>query len=231
MRNQLKTALTAVLLLAALGYTLWENRFFAGQNQTPKSQSASGEFDFYVLALSWSPSFCAEQGGDDDGQQCNANRPFAFVLHGLWPQFERGFPATCQSNYGTRIDAGIAENMLDIMPSRGLVFHQWRKHGTCSGLSPDAYFDLARAAKTKVSIPGQFSKLANYTIVSPAEIEQAFLKANQGLQENAIAVTCSNRYLREVRICMDRKLEFRACAEVDSRSCRADKTAMPPVRS
>lgn len=230
MRNQLKTALTAFLVLAALGYTLWENQYGAGSNKSTGVQSAPADFDFYVLALSWSPSFCAEQGGDDEGQQCNAGRPYAFVLHGLWPQNERGFLASCDSSYGTRIDAGIAENMLDIMPSRGLVFHQWRKHGTCSGLSPESYFELSRAAKTKVAIPSQFVRLTNYLTVKPEDVEEAFLAANPKLQQNAIAVTCSNRYLREVRVCMDKRLEFRACAEVDSKACRAAKTAMPPVR-
>jgi ribonuclease T2 len=224
--QRFKSILVVLALIGAVGYSAWQNQ---NKSQTPQT-AASGSFDFYVLALSWSPTFCAEQSGDDDKEQCGVGRPFAFVVHGLWPQNERGFPADCESQFGARIERSIADNMLDIMPSRDLVFHEWRKHGTCSGLSPEGYFALARKAKEQVTIPRQYVKLTNDTTVTPAEVERAFIGANPNLQQNAIAVTCSNRYLKEVRICMDKSLKFRACPEVDSKSCRAAKTVMPPVR-
>ena len=215
-----------IALAAALGYSAWQNQ------GTKNNQSAaeSSDFDFYVLALSWSPTFCVEQSGEDDKEQCSTGRPFAFVVHGLWPQNDRGFPSNCQSDFGSRIDGGIANKMLDIMPSRGLVFHQWRKHGTCSGLSPQDYFSFTREAKNKITVPDQFMKLADYKTIAPIEVERAFITANPTLQQNAIAVTCSKRYLKEVRICMDKSLTFRPCPEVDAKSCRAAKTVMPPTR-
>src|SRR5205823_13549256 len=62
-----------------------------------RRQNEPGQFDFYVLALSWSPSFCEASGerGTPPQQQCGA-RPYSFVVHGLWPQYERGFPEFCQ---------------------------------------------------------------------------------------------------------------------------------------
>jgi ribonuclease T2 len=61
-----------------------------------RRQNAPGEFDFYVLSLSWSPSFCeaaSERGNSGRSQQAQCGgRPFSFVVHGLWPQYERGFP-------------------------------------------------------------------------------------------------------------------------------------------
>ena len=57
-------------------------------------QNAPGQFDYYVLSLSWSPSFCETATGNARRQQCGA-RPFSFVVHGLWPQYERGFPESC----------------------------------------------------------------------------------------------------------------------------------------
>lgn len=54
-------------------------------------------FDFYVLSLSWSPSYCEAEGEQANGQQCRAGRPYAFVVHGLWPQYERGYPENCQA--------------------------------------------------------------------------------------------------------------------------------------
>ena len=230
MNQRLKSVLVVLALIVAAVYSLWLNPSGKQTAGLPQNQSASGDFDFYVLALSWSPSFCAEQSGGDDREQCGTGRPHAFVVHGLWPQNERGFPADCQSRFGTRIERTIADNMLDIMPSRDLVFHQWRKHGACSGLSPDAFFSLTRKAREQVTIPRQYVRLANNSTVAPAEVERAFIGANPLLQQNAIAVTCSNRYLKEVRICMDKALAFRPCPEVDARSCRADTTIMPPVR-
>ena len=231
MKQRLKSFFVILALVAAVGYSAWQNQNATRPDGSFQNSSAAGNFDFYVLSLSWSPSFCAEQGGDDDAEQCGTGRPYAFVVHGLWPQNEAGFPANCESRFGARIDRSIADNMLDIMPSRDLVFHQWRKHGACSGLSPEAFFALTRQAKTKITIPRQYIKLADFTTVSPIDVERAFIGANANLAQNAIAVTCSNRYLKEVQICMDKSLRFRPCPEVDARSCRAAKTIMPPVRS
>lgn len=230
MSQRLKSILVILALIAAVGYSAWQKQAGNGFKQNQQTQAAPGDFDFYVLALSWSPTFCAEQSGDNNKEQCGIGRPYAFVVHGLWPQNERGFPADCDSQFGTRIDRSIADDMLDIMPSRGLVFHEWRKHGTCSGLSPEAFFDLTRKAREQVTIPRQYVKLTDYTSVAPADVERAFISANPTLQQNAIAVTCSNRYLKEVRICMDKSLAYRPCPEVDAKSCRAQKTVMPPVR-
>jgi ribonuclease T2 len=227
--QRLKSILVLVLLAAALGYSAWQNQNSGQSGNKQQNAAVTASFDFYVLSLSWSPTYCAEKGSGDE-EQCSTSRPYAFVMHGLWPQNERGFPADCDSEFGQRIDRKIADNMLDIMPSRDLVFHEWRKHGTCSGLSPEAFFDLTRNASEQVTIPRQYSSLADYTTVAPLDVERAFIGANPTLQQNAIAVTCSNRYLKEVRICMDKSLAFRPCPEVDAQSCRASKTVMPPVR-
>src|SRR4051812_21603026 len=108
-------------------------------------QNAPGQFDFYVLALSWSPSYCAaaqERGDNRPDQQCGP-RPYSFVVHGLWPQYEHGFPEFCQQP-SPRLDRGAVGAMLDLMPSPRLIFREWDRHGTCSGLSTHAYFDTVR---------------------------------------------------------------------------------------
>lgn len=189
-----------------------------------------GKFDFYVLALSWSPSYCEAIGSKRSGdEQCRRGRPFAFVVHGLWPQFERGFPRNCVAP-APWIPEPLIRSSLDLMPARGLVVHEWREHGTCSGLSPQAYFETMRRARERVSIPTRFERLDDYTMVSPAEVEQEFLTANPDLAPNMISVSCDNRHLREVHICMTKDLEFRACPEVDRRACRTPRVVMPPVR-
>ena len=193
-------------------------------------QDVPGRFDFYVLSLSWSPAWCEAQGADaDDEPQCSRARPFAFVVHGLWPQHARGFPQFCVRP-APYVPNDLLRAMTEVMPSRGLVLHQWRKHGTCSGLGPQGYFDLVRDAKAKVEIPPEFQRLNTYRMVSPQEVEAAFRAANPDLKPDMISVECDSRRLREVRICMSRDLAFTPCPEVDRRACRLGKMVMPPVR-
>lgn len=186
-------------------------------------------FDFYVLSLSWSPSYCAIEGEDANRQQCGSGRPYAFVVHGLWPQFEDGYPEFCRARQD-RVPDGLVARMLDLMPSAGLIGHQWRKHGTCTGLSQEDYFAVVRAARERVDIPDRFIMPAAHETVTPEEVERSFVARNPLIPHDGIAVTCSRRHLREVRICMDRGLGFRSCAAVDRQSCRSGRIDMPPVR-
>jgi ribonuclease T2 len=161
--------------------------------------------------------------------QCGERR-YHFVVHGLWPQYERGFPEYCQVP-APRLDRNIVSSMLDLMPAPRLVFNQWDKHGTCSGLPPRGYFETVRKARAVVKIPAEYLELAEALTVTPDEVEEAFVKANPGMSRAAIAVTCDSRRLREVRVCMSREFSFRECPEVERRACRRDKLVMPPVRN
>ena len=120
--------------------------------------------------------------------------------------------------------------MLDLMPAPGLIYNEWDKHGTCSGLGTRAYFETIRKARAAVKIPEEFLELAKPKMVAPEELEDAFIKVNPGLSASAISVTCDTRRLSEVRICMSKDLQFRACEEIDRRACRRDQVLMPPVR-
>jgi ribonuclease T2 len=194
-----------------------------------RRQNTPGQFDYFVLALSWSPSFC-EQSGDRPSarMQCSA-RPFSFVVHGLWPQYERGFPEFCQ-NPPPFVDNRIINAMLDLMPARPLVIHEWKKHGVCTGQSASAYFETVRRARAVVKIPEEYLEPTAAKTVSPDEVEEAFVKANPGMSRAGVAVICGSRHLNEVRVCMTRDLKLRECPEVDRRACRRDKLYMPPVR-
>jgi ribonuclease T2 len=215
-------AITAVCLAAVTAPASAQN----AERGTP------GRFDFYVLALSWSPSFCAEaaerHAGRSAGAQCGA-RPYAFVVHGLWPQYERGFPQYCQVP-PPRIDHRLVSSMLDLMPAPHLIFNEWDKHGTCSGLSPQAYFDTVRRARAAINIPAQFRDPTQPLSVTPAAVAGAFVKANPGLTQDGIAVECSRRRLSEVRLCLSKQLQFRDCPDVARRSCRSEQLTMPPLR-
>lgn len=193
------------------------------------AQNRSGDFDFYVLTLSWSPSYCATEGAHTDRYQCSGRRPYAFIVHGLWPQYERGYPEFCDRS-APRVPQRLIDSMLDLMPNPGLVIHQWRKHGTCSGRNARDYFAEVRKARQTVSIPPQYVDPVEWRMVSPGEVEAAFRSVNPGLPAEAIAVTCDSRHLREVRICLTEDFEFRACPEIDRRGCRTGRVAMPPAR-
>jgi len=198
-----------------------------------RRQGEPGQFDYYVLVLSWSPSFCANSAERDPARsardpQCGA-RPFSFVVHGLWPQYERGFPEFCQVP-SPRLNRNIVSGMLDLMPAPGLIFHEWDRHGTCSGLAPNAYFETIRKARAVVKIPPQYLDVSTALTVAPAEVEEAFVKANPGLKPEGLSISCGSRRLDEVKICMTRDLQFRGCEEVARRTCRRDKVIMPPVR-
>ncbi len=221
-RSSIVTALAALaLVVAATGSDAFAQRRQSG--------GEPGQFDFYLLSLSWSPSFCETARGGSAEQQCNVARPFSFVVHGLWPQFERGFPESCQLP-SPRLDHRIVDQMLDLMPARRLIFHEWDAHGTCSGLEQHAYFDLIRKARGAVTIPPQFVDPQQEITTSPGQVVDAFVKANQGLTPDGITIDCDRSRLREVRICMTKDLKFRACGTGGSRACRADSLVMPPVR-
>jgi len=198
-----------------------------------RAAGTPGDFDYYVLALSWSPSFCANEGGAKKSAQCSGTRPYAFVLHGLWPQYKTGWPDYCKTTTRTEVPRRLINAMLDIMPARGLVIHQYKKHGACSGLDPERYFQAARRAFEHIKIPARYLSPRKPVIVSPREIENDFLKTNQWLTPDMISIACGrNKRLREVRICFSKALHLTPCGanETQEKLCRMNKIIMPPVR-
>jgi ribonuclease T2 len=186
--------------------------------------SVAADFDHYLLALSWSPSWCAAEGEASGAEQCE--RDLGFALHGLWPQHAEGWPEYCDT---TARDPSRAETaaMADVMGSGGLAWHQWKKHGRCSGLDPADYFALARAALAQVALPRFAAGRA-----SADAVEAAFLAANPELEAEHLVVTCRSGRIAEVRICLTRALEPRGCApDVAADACRdRGPLAMPPAR-
>jgi ribonuclease T2 len=217
----LMPAAFVALLLTPLAATAQDQR-----------QDTPGQFDFYVLSLSWSPSFCAAAAERRRGRGANAQcgvRSYSFVVHGLWPQYDKGFPEYCQLP-APRLDHGIVGSMLDLMPARHLIFNEWDRHGTCSGQTPRAYFETVRKARAAVKIPSDYADLKEPLGVTPQDVEDAFIEANPGLSRGAMAIGCARRRLTEVQLCLSKDLQFRDCPEVAKRSCRRGQLIMPPTR-
>ena len=194
------------------------------------SDDRDADFDFYLLALSWSPSYCAAEGRDASRQQCGIDKRYSFIVHGLWPQYERGAPRSCPSRFGRRTPGKLENSLFDIMPSRGLIRHQWRAHGTCSGLNQQDYFDNLRAARNAITIPKDYRGLDDFVMTAPRDVRSAFLEANPQLDTDSLYTTCDRRRLREVRICLTKDLKPRSCGGLQRRACKLPRVAMPPVR-
>lgn len=186
---------------------------------------AARDFDFYVLALSWSPGFCESVAGARD--QCEPGKGLGFVVHGLWPHVERGVaPSECP---GARFPSRVAlEKAAGLFPDEGLARHEWRKHGACTGKSPSDYFaDVARA-HAAVTIPSLFVKPASDQRVTPIDVERAFYDANPRLRPGMMAVSCRRGVMDGVRICLSKDLrEFRACPDVAQRGCHIREISAP----
>lgn len=189
----------------------------------------AGRFDYYVLSLSWSPTWCTLNGDARGDAQCDGDRNFAFTLHGLWPQYELGWPSYCRTNMPEATRSETA-SMADIMGSAGLAWHEWKKHGRCAGLSAADYFATARAAYRSIIQPAVFTNL-NRDLTLPASVlEDAFIEANPVLERNMITVTCDQGEIAEVRICLDPYLNPRACGEDAARDCKMTRAHMGKIR-
>ena len=210
------------MVMLALGLSL------AQSEEKNQSQGQAGAFDYYLLSLSWSPEHCAEPAGVNDHPQCGEGRRYGFVVHGLWPEYEKGYPQFCRGNpqVGTR----LVQKMLPIMPSEQLIRHEWQKHGTCSGLTAEQYFAKVEGAFVRVTIPARYKNPTDAIAVEPSRLKQDLVTANPQFTEESFAVLCQGRFLSEVRVCMDKDLKPRSCSAEVRDSCRPEKIILRPVR-
>lgn len=209
----MRTICGVVLLSAAL--FSW-----SAQAQHP---SQPGVFDYYLFNLSWEPEFCRSPR-NVDSEECRTGGR-GFVVHGLWPQFTRGYPQRCSYAPGLTDPS----TMLDLMPSTGLVQHEWMTHGTCSGLSADDYFAKLRQARSSITIPSQLRQPAEGFSITPSDLKQSFADANPGLSTDDMAVSCGNNYLTAVEICLGKDtLRPVPCETI--RDCHANIVRVAPAR-
>ena len=187
----------------------------------------AGEFDYYVLALSWSPNWCALEGDARDAAQCNDD--YGWTLHGLWPQFHQGWPSYCKTSERAP-SRGMTRRMEDIMGSAGLAWHQWKKHGTCSGLSASDYYALSRQAYEGIKRPSVFRKLDKQVRLPARVVEDAFLKENPDLAADGLTITCRDGFIQEARVCLSRDLQPVPCGRDVIRDCSLDKARFDPLR-
>lgn len=203
-----------------------KSRSSSGDRDAPRG--TAGDFDFYLLSLSWSPQHCSTPAGERDRDQCGGGRQYNFVVHGLWPQYDpRGWPQSCGGD--ANVSKALIDEMLPMMPSAKLIRHEWEKHGTCSGLGQEKYFATVKQARGKLTIPQEYQSPRGAVRTSPQVIKAKFVSANQGLAEDMMTVVCSGRFLQEVDVCLTKDLGFRACGRGVRESC-PDELIIQPVR-
>lgn len=189
----------------------------------------AGEFDYYVLSLSWSPNWCELEGDARNSPQCDAREDHGWIMHGLWPQYHQGWPSFCRTPHRQPSRRMTAE-MADIMGTPGLAWHQWKKHGTCSGLSAPDYYALSREAYATITRPPVFRKLDRTVKLYAKVVEDAFLKANPTLDPDGVTVTCKSGHIQEVRICLSRDLSPVPCGRDVIKDCTLRDAIFTPVR-
>ncbi|WP_299138693.1 ribonuclease T2 [uncultured Tateyamaria sp.] len=189
----------------------------------------AGAFDYYVLSLSWSPNWCAYEGDARGSDQCDARHDHGWIMHGLWPQFHRGFPSYCRTAERPPSRA-MTRDMADIMGTSGLAWHQWKKHGVCTGLSAPAYFALSREAYDRVVRPPVFRKLDKTVRLPAAVVQEAFLQSNPAMEADGVTITCRDGHIQEARICLSRDLDPVPCGQDVVRDCSARDALFTPIR-
>jgi ribonuclease T2 len=218
------------------GYSSGDGYRNGNSDSNGGERNVPGQFDYYALVLSWSPTYCSNEGEDDD-TQCNRRdgRRYSFVLHGLWPQYERGYPSACHLSRRPFVPEPVISSMLDIMPSRGLVIHEYRTHGTCSGLDPSRYFATAHRLFEGIKIPERFRNPFQAQFVAPSDVRNEFLRANPDFTPDMMAIVCggSGKALKEVRFCYSKDGHPRACGQNENQNklCSTDRVFVPPARS
>jgi ribonuclease T2 len=190
---------------------------------------ATTQFDYYVMTLSWAPGFCDLGGQETSSPECAAGSGDGFVVHGLWPDNEyRPNPEACQSHEATPDD--LAEEH-GVYPNDRLAAYEYRKHGTCTGLSAHDYFATVRNVRTRLNIPAMFQAPSERQQLAPEDVEQAFMVANPNLRPDNMAVSCSNGELIDVRFCLAKDLSsYAVCRKVARHTCQRGSIAVAPVR-
>lgn len=186
------------------------------------------DFDYYVLSLSWSPNWCDRTGHARRSEQCEPERDLGWVLHGLWPQFEKGWPDWCETVFG---DPSLKqlEAVRDVFGTTSLAAYQWKKHGRCSGLSAGDYFEASMHAFYSVKHPSELSELGETISIPAKTVEAAFLTANPQLKESGVTVTCRSDQIQEIRVCLNKNLTPRPCGNDVRRDCTLQDAVMHPV--
>lgn len=225
MRTYCGTLVSAVLLIACACSSSSTPSSKMASSPAPQTAVQASGFDYYLLALSWAPQFCATSNRADSAE-CDPSRHYGLVVHGLWPQNDNGsYPENCAQ--ARPVAEGTVRQLLPIMPSRGLVQHEWREHGSCTGLDAQTYFGQVQRGFSQLQIPSAYRAPAQPVRVGPTDMQQEFADANHA-PASAFRVACSGEEFSGIDVCLTKDLKYRSCGS-GVRECRARSVAIRPI--
>ena len=195
-------------------------------NAKKKHPKQPTHFDYYLLSLSWAPNFCASHPGDRS-TECTSGNHTAFVLHGLWPQSNSGAPPMACAP-ASPVAKNIVDHMLELMPTRALVQHEWEKHGTCSGLTAADYFARVEQAFKRIKVPAQYPRITQDQKFGVSDVESTFAGENHA-PDGAFRISCHGGDLVGLEVCLSKDLEFQACTKT-VRECPESQVLLRPPR-
>ncbi len=214
----MRTLTLAFLLLLALP---------PGARAGDAARNTAGDFDYYVLAISWVPAWCAREGDDRDAPNCAEGAGVGWGVHGLWPQHDDGtWPEFCPTPHRnpSRAQTGA---QADLFGSGGSAWHQWNKHGRCSGLSAPDYYALTAQARDLFDLPA----LDTLPRIGTDTLRKTLLAANPTLAADHFVLTCRQGALDELRLCLTPDLTPHPCdARLAARACDRRTLRLPPPR-
>ena len=223
----MKRRLLFACLLLALGCSFTGTSLAKQKkSQTSSSTSSPGNFDYYLLTLSWAPEFCATNPQGKSSTECDPKKHMGLVVHGLWPQYNNGkWPQDCAST--PPVSSATVTHMMPMMPGSSLIQHEWAKHGTCSGLSTDDYFAAIEKLYNGLQVPDDFKNPSSSSQTKPSDIEQKFAAANQA-PAGAFRISCPQNKFSAVEVCLSKDFKYQACPNT-VKDCRAPQVGVLPV--
>lgn len=192
---------------------------------TPVEKPETG----YILALSWSPAFCAQEDPAGKSDQCEVGAGSGLVVHGLWPERSAGKDEFCSTSEPDRLPSDLAARVKTFMPSLGLARHEWEKHGSCSGLTQRGYFAAMERAWRNVKIPSLLVAPKSTRKMRADDLKKALQHENPQLQPQSISLQCGKGgVLREIRLCLTKSLRGTSCPSATGRGCTGSISILPP---
>lgn len=122
-------------------------------------RAAVADTDSSLLVVTWGPSLCKvdpSNAGCRNGHVGTLGP--ALILHGLWPQPPtQQFCGVPKDSKGPGLPAlklpqEVQADLQSMMSDAAIMApHEWSAHGTCSGLPPAEYFDIAASLARQVT--------------------------------------------------------------------------------
>lgn len=164
----------------------------------------------YTLALTWAPEYCHSNAREPTARfECRSGNRFGFTLHGLWPDgIGAEWPQYCAAT--PLLPPATIRRAVCATPSPQLLQHEWAKHGTCMGITPDAYFARSTGLYGRLRFPDIRSMSRGP--VTAGELAKAMADRNPGLPAEAVRVTVNKRgWLDELWLCLDKRFAYTPC--------------------